>query len=248
MTRGLPQRSGSARATLQVPRPIVLALEDSGFSRTTGALDGSGLAPLAVFDRVGLQLVCARLQPPIAILDLDLPWTLEAGEELSRTGVRVIAVSDDEVSQLRALRRGFVEALAKDLSPQSLIARIKALISLPHEVPPQPSADGLGKLGIDALARVAYWDERVLPLAKGPFDLLKYLADRAGSIVPKDQLTRDFGWMDVNALYQAIAELRRGLGPEPAKHIENRRGYGYGYRPFLKAALAQVRGGREETS
>lgn len=248
MTRGLPQRSGSARATLQVPRPIVLALEDSGLSRTTRALAGSGLAPLAVFDRIGLQLVCARLQPPIAILDLDLPWTLDSGEEISKTGVRVIAVSDDEVNQLRALRRGFVEALSKDLSPQLLNARIQALISLPHEVPPQPSADGLGKLRIDALARVAYWDERFLSLAKGPFDLLRYLADRAGSIVPRNQLMRDFGWVDVNALHQAIAELRKGLGPEPAKHIENRRGYGYGYRPFLKVALSQVRGGREETS
>lgn len=202
---------------------------------------------MAAFDRSGFDLVCAQLKPQVAVVDIDIPWTMEAGEEVSRAGVRIIGVSNDEVKQLRALRRGFVEAV-EDLSPPLLAARIRALVSLPNEVPPLTSPNGLGRLRIDALGRIAYLAHRPLRLAKQYFDLLKYLADRTGSIVPRDQLKRDFGWSENNTLYQAINELRKALGFEVANTIHNERGYGYGYRPNIRAALSRVRADRAEIS
>lgn len=241
LTRKAPRRTGSDSTTLTSPRPVIIAASDpSALGRIANILEFSGLPAVGVFSHQTLKVAAARLAPALVILDIDTSWGIQAGTELRREGVRTIAISDDEVAQLRALRHGFLEALPKDVSRDAFIARIRALITLPQEVPPR--ADSVtGLLRIDPLERTASWEGTSLNLARAPFDLLSYLAERSGLIVPKAQLKRDFQWGEDNALHQAIWELRRALGPVVAAHIITRPRYGYGYLPVLTKADAPVR-------
>lgn len=167
-----------------------------------------------------------------AVLDLDFAWAMQTAAALHRDGIFVIALSDNETAQIRALRSGFIEALPCAISPQALVARIRALIeNSDSEVIVLPEA--LGRLRIDALKRIASWDEKSLEMTSGEFDLLSYFADRAGTVLSKRQIKRDFQWEEDNTLQQAVWQLRRSLGPQGARHIVNRHGFGYGYIPSL---------------
>lgn len=237
MTRKLPS-AGSVVTTRLESGPVVIAVsarERAG--EFVHSLEVSGIPAVLTFHADLLSYWLRTCTPSVVVLDLDFPSALETGERLSREGVRVVAICDEELRQLRALRAGFLEAMPRSVSADAFALRIKSLSRRDTErrIPPE-SNRATGWLRIDSQQRTAAWKDKPLELSAGPFDFLDYLAQRSGIIVPKEQLKEDFRWEDDNVLQQAIWQLRTSVGPNAARHIVNRRGYGYGFLPVLSEA------------
>jgi len=240
MTRKLPS-AGPAVTTRLESGPVVIAVstrERAG--EFVHSLELSGTPAVVTFHADMLIYWLQTCTPSVVVLDLDFPSALEIGQRLSREGVRVVAICDDELRQLRALRAGFLEAVPRSVSADAFALRIKSLTRRDAGRPlAAVSNRALGSLQIDSQQRTAAWKDKPLELSAGPFDLLDYFANRSGIIVSKEQLMADFRWEDDNVLQQAIWQLRTSVGPNAARHIVNRRGYGYGFLPVLGEADSQ---------
>ncbi len=235
MNGRVPRGTDIELTTTAGSRPILIALRNPKRSgELVLALETCGIPCIATFDARFLAYWQHTITLTAMVLDLDLPWALEVGEQLCRDSQRVVGICDDEVRQMRGLRAGFLAAFPHTDPPDALALRLRALIRekacMPLPFRPRTPA---GPLLVDAHGRQAFWGPRELILTAREFSLLKYLSDFPGVVIPKRQLCQEFGWAQDNALSQAIWQVRRALGPEAARHIVNRRGYGYGYLPRL---------------
>ena len=234
MGRVLPQGTGIPPGLAANAGPILLAVQGPSLAGSLArSLEVAGLPVITTHVSDMTQHWANVADVAAAVIDLEFEWAIQVGESLHRNGIKAIALSDDEVAQLRALRCGFIEALPKTLSQGSLVARIKALLQNSESETRPLAAQPLGRLRLDLQERIATWDRRLMQLTNKEFEFLRYLADRAGSIVSKRQIMHAFQWETDNPLQQAVWRLRHELGPRGALHVVNRHGYGYGYLPVL---------------
>ena len=244
MTRRLPSDTGFHQSSYPAAPPILFSTSEKHCAGDLiHGLEKGGVPIVVALNRRSLRYWAVRISPAIVILDLGLDWAIEEGESLERDGYRVIGISDDETAHMRALRSNFSIVLPKTISVEALNLRLRALLRQRSEVnaPPPLALTSMGALSIDGHARTASWDHRKVSLSKGPFQLLKYLADRAGTAVDKQELLEEFRWLADSDLHNAICVIRKALGPQGALHIVNRHGYGYGYFPVLSAIEFQDR-------
>ncbi len=166
------------------------------------------------------QIVTAP--PDLVILDLGLPGldgyeALRMLRAVSAVPVVVATARDDEADIVRALNAGADDYLVKPFGPGQIDARIRAVLRRAGEVDARRIAPvQIGGLWLDGEAYEAMLDGRPLDLSKREFDLLFYLARRAGHVVPKrDLLTHvwrlPYGGAD-KTIDVHISWLRRKMG------------------------------------
>lgn len=185
----------------------------------------------------GLQLI-VKERPEVVILDLGLPDV--DGVELLRmirpvSDAIVIAatarVAEEDI--ITTLDAGADDYLCKPFSPEQLDARIRATL---RRFGVQSGARApevqVGGLQINARTRVATLDGRGIDLSRKEFDVLHFLAQRAGQVVSKRELLAEV-WrqpfyttdktVDVH-----ISWLRRKLGEtaESPRYLHSYRGVG----------------------
>lgn len=138
----------------------------------------------------GLRQVVATA-PDVVVLDLGLP-DLDGGELLrmlravSQVPVIVATARDDDASVVELLNSGADDYIVKPYSAENLEARVRAVL---RRGPADPTAViTVGELVIDAGAREASLEGRVLDLAPKEFDLLLLLAERSGRVVSKREM------------------------------------------------------------
>jgi DNA-binding response OmpR family regulator len=217
----------------------VLVIEDEP---EIGALIGLHL------ERAGYQVSrCADGQealervfasPPDAIvLDLMLPGM--SGLELLREirgeaitadlPVVVVSARGAEMDRLLGFERGADDYIVKPFSPRELVARLEAILRRAHPGRGRPTIE-VGPLKIDTPGREAWWDGARLDLTPREFDLLTYLARRAGRVVSRDELLRKVWAHDgldaTRTVDVHIRRLRAKLGAGAA-WIETAIGAGY---------------------
>jgi len=185
-------------------------------------------------------------RPDLVILDLLLPG-LSGLEVCRRTRaeypgpILMLTALGDEGDEVAGLEVGADDYLAKPVRPRVLLARVQALLRRTTAYPPSSEADRntelelveLGKLRIDKAARAAYLGQLLLELTTSEFELLEYLARRAGQVVTREQICRDLRGIEWDGLDRSIdirvTRLRRKLcdcGKHP-KVIKSIRGEGY---------------------
>lgn len=138
----------------------------------------------------GLRQVVATA-PDVVVLDLGLP-DLDGGELLrmlravSQVPVIVATARDDDSSVVELLNSGADDYIVKPYSAENLEARIRAVL---RRGPADPTAViTVGELTIDAGAREARLEGKVVDLAPKEFDLLLLLAERSGRVVSKREM------------------------------------------------------------
>ncbi len=176
-------------------------------------------------------------------LDLSLPD--EDGYELCgqirrRTGAPLLMATHraDVRSRVRALQHGIDDYLIKPYDTGELITRILALTGLhpvsrhtAHETSAPRAGAPLrfGPVLIDPSTRQASVDGSVLHLTRKEFDLLALLAQRPGTVVPREQIISELwptDWQGSERPLEAlIASLRAKLRMPTL--IETVRGVGY---------------------
>jgi DNA-binding response OmpR family regulator len=210
----------------EIRRALIRALMDRGHAVTSEA---TGMA--------GLQAIVER-RPDLVVLDLGLPDVdgddlLRMVRAVSQVPVVVVTARGDEATIVKILKHGADDYVIKPFGPAELDARIGAVLRRSSGLesgPAQPLV--VGKLRIDVAAReVALAGER-LELTPREFDLLSYLAHRAGVVVPRRELLthvwrQALGGPD-DTIDVHLSWLRRKLGEsaQEPRYLHTIRGVG----------------------
>jgi two-component system KDP operon response regulator KdpE len=174
--------------------PKVLVVEDEAAIRTAviRALTDKGYAVAPAANAMtGLQLAVAE-RPDVVVLDLGLP-DLDGREVLrmiravSQVPIIVATARGAEADIVGALEAGADDYVVKPFGAAQLDARIRAVLRRAGEQGAPPVTE-VGGLRIDQRARRASLDGAELDLTPREFDLLNYLAGRAGTVVTKKEL------------------------------------------------------------
>jgi len=172
-------------------------------------------------------------RPRLVVLDVGLPDLdgLEVCKRIrltSPTPVIFLTARDSEVDRVLGLELGADDYLTKPFSPAELVARVRAVLRRSDGT---PTSDVLqrGRVTIDAGRREIRVDERPVEFTAKEFDLLRFLAQRPGLALSRQQIL-DGVWGpdwygDARTVDVHIAQVRKKVGD--ATTITTVRGIGY---------------------
>ena len=217
----------------------VLVVEDSARLQRTleTALRRSGYAVDVAGDgEEGLWLAESNDYDAI-VLDLMLPKRdgLDVLRQLrgkgKNTHVLVLTARDAVPDRVTGLASGADDYLVKPFALEELLARVQALCRRAYGTK-QPRLS-VADLNIDPAARTASRAGEPLDLTAREFQLLEYLARRAGQVVSRSEIEAHIydGQVDPmsNVVDSAVCVLRKKLAvsADAAPLIHTRRGLGY---------------------
>jgi two-component system, OmpR family, alkaline phosphatase synthesis response regulator PhoP len=211
---------------------LVLTISDllsaEGYQVDTAADGDAGLAK-AIYGNYDLVL-----------LDVMLPRRngYDICRELRQRGVDsailMLTARTQVVDRVVGLKLGADDYLAKPFDPAELVARIEALLRRlrrGHEIPVRSFR--FGDVEVDFETAEVRKRGEALNLAAKELQLLRYLVDRRGQIVPREELLRQVWEYSAEASSRTvdvhIAWLRQKLedNPQRPRHIQTLRGRGY---------------------
>jgi DNA-binding response OmpR family regulator len=180
----------------------------------------------------GLQAVKDH-RPRLVVLDVGLPDVdgLEVCKRLRATSqipVIFLTARDSEVDRVLGLELGGDDYLTKPFSPAELVARVKAVL---RRVDGGAAAEVIqcGQVAVDAGRREVRVDGKPVEFTTKEFDLLRYLAERPGLALSRQQILDGvwgYDWYgDARTVDVHIAQVRKKLGD--AVEIKTVRGVGY---------------------
>ncbi|WP_290062813.1 response regulator transcription factor [Amycolatopsis solani] len=175
----------------------VLLVEDDPTIRTAvlRALTERGHAVTSVPTAMaGLQAAVTD-RPDVVLLDLGLPdldgrEVLRMVRAVSAVPIIVVTARDAEEEIVRLLDAGADDYVVKPFGGAQLDARIRAVLRR-SELEETVAPVVVGGLTVDARTRQASLEGAPLDLTPREFDLLHYLASRAGTVVSKRELLAD---------------------------------------------------------
>jgi two-component system KDP operon response regulator KdpE len=204
---------------------LVRALAERGYGVRTAA---TGMA--------GLQEAMDH-KPDLVVLDLGLPdidgtTLLTMLRAVSSVPVIVATARDDEQETVRALNAGADDYVVKPFAADHLDARIKAVLRRTTAGSPDRPVHVVGGLQVDVRSHQATLDGQVLALSRKEFELLAFLAARAGEVVSKRELMAQvwglpYGGGD-KTVDVHLSWLRRKLGEsaDAPRYVHSVRGVG----------------------
>ncbi|MFC7330009.1 response regulator transcription factor [Marinactinospora rubrisoli] len=219
--------------------PQLLLIEDDPTIRSglVRALGDRGHAVASAGTAMGGLREAVENRPDLVVLDLGLP-DLDGVEMLrmlravSRVPVIVATARDDEREIVRVLDAGADDYVVKPFSAAQLDARVRAVLRRLGSEADGDSAVRVGGLRVDPSAREAVLDGRMLDLSPKEFDLLHYLAARAGQVISKKELLTEvwqvpYGGAD-KSVDVHLSWLRRKLGEtaQRPRYLQTVRGVG----------------------
>lgn len=187
----------------------------------------------------------SELKPHLVILDIMMP-SMDGWEICSR--VRKISTipiimltalgSQDDI--VRGLRAGADDYLVKPFQRDELLARVSAVLRRANMPPPSAKAPlrfGDGELIIDPTDRQVTLNGLVIELTPTEFDLLLFMAHRAGRILSTEFIFENVWSYDSDANLESVKwymwRLRKKIEKKPSspKYIITERGVGYRFIP-----------------
>ena len=160
--------------------------------------------------------------PDLVILDIMLPgmngYTVCREVRPEYDGpILFLTARDEELDEILGLEMGGDDYVTKPVRPQLLVARVRALLR--RAVSTQRSTASkrvrVGDLLVDANCREVRMGERVVDLTTYEFDLLYYLANRAGEVVSRQDIYQALFNYDYDGLDRSvdvyISRLRQKL-------------------------------------
>jgi two-component system alkaline phosphatase synthesis response regulator PhoP len=180
----------------------------------------------------------------LVVLDLMLPRMngLEVCRELRHRGKDVAILMLTAKSQLTdrvvGLKLGADDYLTKPFEPPELLARIEALLRrTKKDKLAQVTSFQFDGVAIDFERNQVTRDGAPVSMASKELELLRYLIDRRGSVVPREELLEAV-WqyqpgVSSRTIDVHIAWLRQKLeeNPQSPRHIHTVRGVGYRFAP-----------------
>src|SRR5260370_36378917 len=200
---------------------VGLSLERDGFRVLKAPTGDAGLAAFRTH------------RPRLVVLDVGLPDVdgLEVCKRIRQTSqVAIIfwTARDGEVDRVLGLELGADDYLTKPFSPAELVARVKAVLRRTDGAA-APEVVQAGQVAIDVGRREVRVGDAVAELTTKEFDLLRFLAERPGLALSRQQILcgvwGDDWFGDGRTVGVHIAQVRKKLGD--AVDIHTVRGVGY---------------------
>ncbi|HEY0639728.1 MAG TPA: response regulator transcription factor [Pseudonocardiaceae bacterium] len=223
--------------------PQVLLVEDDPAIRRAlirGLTERGHAVSSAATGMDGLQRAVAD-RPDLVVLDLGLPdvdgrTVLRMLRGASQVPVVVATARDDEQEIVAVLDAGADDYLVKPFGAAQLDARIRAVLRRGGEHRADPAVV-VGGLRLDPRTREAELEGRALELTPREFDLLHYLAARAGEVIGKRELLAEVWHLPYGGADKTVdvhlSWLRRKLGEtaSAARYLHTVRGVGVRVAP-----------------
>lgn len=179
--------------------------------------------------------------PDIIVLDLVMPqmngFELLKARECS-TPVLMISARDNEDDRITGYELGADDFLSKPFSIKEIFVRLRALerrLCAGHSQSPQMATVAAKVINFDEMSYRITIGTRYVDLTQTEFKLFKYLFERKGQVITKQELQRsvlqkDLGRFDRN-LDMHISNTRRKLAniSLPRNLINTVRGQGYSF-------------------
>lgn len=183
----------------------------------------------------------ALFAPDLVLLDLMLPDGFD-GLELCRSlsqrpapiPVIILTARSEKEDRVRGLTMGADDYVVKPFALDELLARIHAVLRRARQ---RPESLKLGDTTIDFQRLHAMRGKREVVLTDREFEVLRHLAERAGSVVSRDELLHlVWGYWDVpttRTVDNFIFRLRAKIERDPHNPQFIHTVYGGGYRLTL---------------
>ena len=224
---------------------VLLAEDDTAIAEPLArALGREGYGCQVVTDGAQALEHAQASRYELLILDLGLPEIdgLEVCRRIraTRPGLAVLMLTarTDEVDFVVGLDAGADDYVGKPFRLAELLARVRALLRRRNaEGEPEQVLDS-GDIRLDPRGRRVLVDGKDLVLANREFDLLRFLMERSGQVVSRDDILTDvWGSADLRSsktLDMHISWLRRKIGDDRRdrpRHIVTVRGVGFRFDP-----------------
>ncbi|MDT8999388.1 response regulator transcription factor [Paucibacter sp. APW11] len=147
----------------------------------------------------------------------------------------MLTARDDDIDQVLGLEGGADDYITKPVAPRVLLARLKALLRRDPPAEPPAGAEELrfGSLLLRPAARELRVQGEPVELTTAEYDLLLFLAQRAGQVVSRDDIMQALRGLEFDGLDRAIdariSRLRKKIGDDAQSpsRIKTVRGQGY---------------------
>jgi DNA-binding response OmpR family regulator len=177
--------------------------------------------------------------PDLILLDIMLPILsgydacslLKKDEKTKHIPIIFLSAKNSVPDITHGLTSGADDYIPKPFDYKELVARIKARLRKNSDTTAQPIQ--VGDLRIDPASREVSFSGKKAQLTLTEFDILRYLAVRAGSVVSREEILKEV-WKDDSSktndrtIDVHIRALRRKI-PPLTKHIISIYGVGYRY-------------------
>jgi DNA-binding response OmpR family regulator len=230
-------------------RILIVEDEESIRSGLLDLLEIEGYETAAVSDGDAAIEKAAQWKPHLVLLDLMLPKS--SGFEVCRhlrkhhpdIFVIMLTAKNEEMSKIAGLEMGADDYVTKPFSVSELLARIKTRLRRRAESPASSSAEPdsleFGDVRVDFRRYEATRKEKPLDLSAKEYQILRYLAGRAGEVVTREDLLQSiWGYTPDNmpttrTVDNQILKLRQKLEQDAAHpvFIKSVRGVGYKFDP-----------------
>lgn len=193
----------------QVRSALLRALGEREYATSSAATGMAGLE------------AAVQHRPDLVVVDLGLPdidgfEVLRMLRAVSAVPVIVATAREDEDEIVRALDAGADDYLVKPFGAGQLDARIRAVLRRAAADGQRTEPIAVGELVVDPDARTARLGGRPLDLTPREFDLLRYLAERSGTVVTKRELLAEVWHLPYGGADKTVdvhlSWLRRKLG------------------------------------
>jgi two-component system KDP operon response regulator KdpE len=180
--------------------------------------------------------------PDLLITDLSMPnmdglQLCRSVRTTSMVPIIVLSVRGDDQAKVEALDAGADDYMTKPFGINELMARIRATLRRASPVENHPAGViEIGDFHIDTERRAVLVKSREVHLTPKEFDLLVYLAQRAGKVITHrallSALWNESGNEQLDSLRVFVGHLRKKLEAEgPARYIRTEHWIGYRFEP-----------------
>lgn len=176
----------------------------------------------------------------LIILDVMLPGKngFDICRDLRREGVNapvlMLTARGEVIDRVVGLKLGADDYVQKNCEPVELMARIEALLRRSGGAAPAgPGVVELGDVRIDLGGNSVTRAGKAVALSRAELRLLKYLIERRGAVVSREELLENAWGMDAKTLSRTVdvhmAALRKKIEPDPRypRFILTLKGAGY---------------------
>ena len=223
------------------PVSIVLVEDDVGLAKLIQErLEQEGFRVAHEVDGIRACELILRQRPDLVVLDIMLPG-MDGFEVCKKIRpqydgpVLILTARADDFDQILGLELGADDFVIKPVKPRVLLARLRALLRRSHSAAEETEVSriAVGALTIEVQRREVLVQDRLIDLTTLEFDLLRYMAQRAGQAVSRQDLYQAIFNYDYDGIDRSIdvyiSRLRQKLGDNPASphYIKTVRGVGY---------------------
>jgi DNA-binding response OmpR family regulator len=178
--------------------------------------------------------------PDCIILDLMLPDTngyrvceqIRAHDAI--VPILMLTARSQEADKIRGLDAGADDYVTKPFGVGELVARIRAILRRTTRAPMGEPEIRIGEVRIDPAAQKLTRGRETIPLSFYEVQLLKYLYERAGQVVSREEIFDRVWGIEASPTNRTvdnfIVKLRKKIEPRPDKPVHILTVYGLGYK------------------